>query len=135
MILTLKMAEVFSEENISVNVFLIPGIKQSKESGKKFRGWQWRLIAAIMQPFLRTPARMAETYYTICTSVEFRDVSGQLVNIHNQVMGMADIVQGVEYKANPKELWHMTEVPAYAVRRENIENTWRIATDLTSGYL
>lgn len=135
MMLTIKMAAEFSKENIKVNAVLIPGIKQSKESRKKFKGWHWRLIAAIMQPFLRTPSRMAESYYAICTSGEFMDVSGKLVNIHNQVMGMPNITEGVEYKTNPKELWHMTEVPAYAIRRENIEKMWRISLKLTSGYI
>jgi NAD(P)-dependent dehydrogenase (short-subunit alcohol dehydrogenase family) len=131
MMLTIKLAEEFRNENIKVNAVLIPGIRQSKESRKKFRGRNWRLIAAIMQPFLRTPERMAETYFEICTSENFRNVSGKLVNIHNQVMGMPKLIEGEEYKTNPKELWRMTEVPAFALRRENIEKIWNISREIT----
>jgi hypothetical protein len=133
--LTIKFAEVFRKENIKVNAVLIPGIKQSRESRKKFKGWNWRLIAAIMQPFLRTPERMAETYYAICTSDDFKNVSGKLVNIHNQVMGMPQVIEGEEYKTNPKELWRMTEVPAFAFRRENIEKIWNVSHEITGDYL
>jgi NAD(P)-dependent dehydrogenase (short-subunit alcohol dehydrogenase family) len=135
MMLTIKLAEEFRKENIKVNAVLIPGIRQSKESRKKFRGWNWRLTAAIMQPFLRTPERMAETYFEICTSDSFKLVSGRLVNIHKQVMGMPEVIEGEEYKPNPKELWRMTEVPAFAVRNENIERIWNISKVFTKGFL
>lgn len=135
MMLTIRFAEEFDKEHIKVNAVLIPGIRQSKESRKKFKGWNWRLVAAIMQPFLRTPERMAETYFEICTSDNFKHVSGKLVNIHNQVMSMPEVIEGVEYKTNPKELWRMTEVPSFALRRENIEKIRDISREITRGYL
>lgn len=135
MLLTIKLAEEFRNENIRINAVLIPGIRQSKESRKKFKGWNWRLVAAIMQPFLRTPERMVETYFEICTSDNFKHVSGKLVNIHNQVMGMPEVIEGVEYKTNPKELWRMTEVPAFALRKENIESVWNVSREIAKDYL
>jgi NAD(P)-dependent dehydrogenase (short-subunit alcohol dehydrogenase family) len=135
MMLTIKLAEEFQNESIKVNAVLIPGIRQSKESRKKFRAWNWRLVAAIMQPFLRTPERMAETYFEICTSENFRNVSGKLVNIHKQVMGMPKVIEGEKYKTNPKELWRMTEVPAFALRKGNIERIWNVSQEVTGNYL
>lgn len=135
MMLSIKLAEEFRNKNIKVNAVLIPGIRQSKESRKKFKGWNWRLIAAIMQPFLRTPERMAETYFEICTSDSFKHVSGRLVNIHNQVMAMPEVIEGEEYKTNPKELWRMTEVPAFALRKGNIEKIWNVSQEVTGNYL
>lgn len=135
MMLTIKLAQVFEKDSIRVNAVLIPGIKQSGESRKKFQGWSWKLIAAIMQPFLRTPERMAETYFQVCASSDFQEVSGRLVNIHNQVMGMPSIIPGEEVKTNPKELWHMTQVPGYALHPKNIQKIWEVSLELTKDYM
>jgi hypothetical protein len=52
------------------------------------------------------------------------------VNIQNQLMEMPHITAGEEVKTNPKELWRMTQVPAYALDPKHIEKIWEVSKTL-----
>lgn len=135
MMLTIKMAEVLKKDAIKVNAVLIPGIRQSKASRRKFKGRKWRLAASVMQPFLPTPDKMADVYFHVCTSGPFTDVSGRLVNINKKVLGIPDLTRPMGFGTLIRELGRMTTVPAYACQEDNISKVWSLSMALTAGFL
>lgn len=128
LMLSYKMAEEFKGESIKVNAVLIPGIRQSGQSIKKFSSY-FRLIALLMNPFLASPKSMAATYFHICHSEEFKNISGYLVNNKNKIIPEAKPDFGG--KDLLKELWKLSQVPPYAHKKENMEKIWRLSEKLT----
>ena len=130
LLLTLRMAEVFRSEGINVNALLIPGTRLSKETLRKL-SWSYRLAGMLMNPFWPEPAVVAENYYHICTSDEFRTITGQLVNNRNQVIPPS--AEG-EKLSPAKQLWRMTRLPAYASNRDHSNSMWNLCREVVEDY-
>lgn len=130
LMLTIKMAEVFEKEGIKVNAVMIPAIRISKDAIKKFKTFYLRTLQRFMNLISRTPEEMATTYYHICTSDEFRHVNGKLVNIKREIMKTPADTGKMDLKTTIRELRHMTQLPVYAVNRENIETIWQMSNHL-----
>lgn len=125
--LTFKLAEEFQSDGIKVNAVMIPNIRQEKESLRKFKTRYYRTIAALQNIIARPPERMAETYYHICTSDKFNNVTGKLVNIYNKIMTPPQRPAGKEGFGVIKNIFGSDHYPHYANDREVIERVWEVS--------
>jgi len=135
-LLTYRMAEEYRAKGIKVNAVMIPATKMSSESLRKFTGF-YRVIAPFVQnlnPLSLTPEEMAQCYYHICTSEEFRDVTGYLVSSKNRI-----ILPAKEKPLTPvgliRELLATKHAPAYASDPANIERMWQLGREVIGGAL
>jgi len=134
LMLTFKLAEVFKDEIIKVNAVMIPNIRQGKESLRKFRSY-YRIIATLQNVIARPPEQMAETYFHICTSDEFRNVTGKLINIHNKIMTRTNLPPGKGGIGLIKELLGSDHYPGYVEDKEMIEKVWELNNTLAQSSL
>lgn len=129
LLLTYKMAQEYRQYGIKVNSIMIPATKITKESLNKFSPY-YRILATIIQnlnPFSLLPEHVANNYYHICTSAEFKDVTGTLINSKNEIILPAESDQPLDFFSNLKELWNTRHTPAYATNPKNIERMWHLS--------
>ncbi|OIJ12843.1 short-chain dehydrogenase [Anaerobacillus arseniciselenatis] len=88
MLLTFKMADEFKNHGIKVNALQINGATMSKETLQKVT-LRYRLIARVQNRFFRPPSYMANNYYEICTSENYKDTTGKLFNDKLEIMEAA----------------------------------------------
>lgn len=131
LMLSFRQAEEFEAEGIKINSVLIPAIKISREKLRGFKTFYWRTMARLMNLTARPQENMAESYYQICTSDKFSNLTGKLFNIHVEIMGKPDLEMKWTGMTTFQQLRHMTMVPRYAVMPENIERIWELGTKLT----
>ncbi|OIJ16808.1 short-chain dehydrogenase [Anaerobacillus alkalilacustris] len=126
---TIKMADEYKNKNIKVNAIQIPAIKISKRTIQKIDSVWWRTAARIQNLFTPNPSTMAETYFSICTSKQWSDVTGKLIN------DKVEVVQPSQYGANGrdsiKQFFDKGVYPKYADNKEMIEYIWELCTELT----
>jgi NAD(P)-dependent dehydrogenase (short-subunit alcohol dehydrogenase family) len=128
LMLTFKMSEEFAKDNIKVNAVQIPTIKTSKETISKFTPL-WRLAATIQNTFNSPPETMADTYFHICTSEEFKSVSGKLINEKREIVQSSHYTAGVVQDV--KQFFDKEVYPKYADNAENVERVWKLCVNLT----
>ena len=128
LMLTFKLAEEYKKDGIKVNAIIIPGVKVSKETLKKF-SFGYRVIAMIKQPFSLSPEALAESYFHICTSDEFKNISGQPINKKNKILPESKHDKGF---GKAKELLTFGFIPKYAYDKNNIEKIWQVSKELTN---
>ncbi len=128
LMLTFKMADEFKQDSIKVNAVQIPAIKMSKETMRKFKS-VWRIAATIQNIYSSSPETMAETYFHICTSEEFKNITGKLINDKREVMKPSHYSSGLIQEI--KQLFDKNVYPKYADNIENIERVWDLAVKLT----
>jgi NAD(P)-dependent dehydrogenase (short-subunit alcohol dehydrogenase family) len=131
LMLTFRLAEVYKPDGIKVNAVMIPNIRQEKESLKKFKSY-YRVIAILQNIIARSPERMADTYYNICTSDAFREVTGKPINIDNRIMERTQLPPGQGGFRLIKELLGADYYPRYAEEKEVIDKVWEKCNELTS---
>lgn len=128
LILTFKMADKFKKDGIKVNAVQIPAIKMTKETIGKFK-LVWRIAALIQNIYSSSPETMANTYFHICTSEEFKDITGKLINDKREIM------QSSHYTSKSmqeiKQIFDKGVYPTYADNAGNIERVWDLAVKLT----
>jgi NAD(P)-dependent dehydrogenase (short-subunit alcohol dehydrogenase family) len=129
LILTFKMADNFRSEGITVNAVQIPAIKLSKETVRKFKSI-WKVAAAIQNIHSAAPETMANTYFDICTSQEFKDVTGKLINDKREIMKVSCYSGGLIQEA--RQLLDKGVYPRYADDAENVKRVYDLAVDLTN---
>ena len=129
LLMTFKMAEDLKKHRISVNAVQIPAIKLSKETINKFKSG-WRVAARIQNVFSAPRETMADTYYHICTSEEFRNVTGKFINDKRKVIKPSHYSDGLTQDI--KQLMDKNVYPKYADNQENIEKVWDMCVRLTS---
>lgn len=127
-LLTFKMAEEYKADGIKVYALQINGAKMSKETLKKFKP-AWRSIAYIQNLFIPPPEKMANCYFTICTSHDFKHVTGKLINDLNEIMEPGkldpDILTQIKQIAGRKYY------PAFADNKDNLEELWDFTKQVT----
>jgi NAD(P)-dependent dehydrogenase (short-subunit alcohol dehydrogenase family) len=128
LMLTFKMAEELKQSGISVNAVQIPAIKLSKETINKFQSG-WRFAARIQNVFSAPRETMANTYYHICTSEEFKNVTGKLITDKRKVMEASHYSAGLTQDI--KQLMDQNVYPKYADDPENIKRVWDMCISLT----
>ena len=133
--LTFTLAEEFKPDGIKVNAVMIPNIRQEKESLRKFKMGYYRVIATLQNIIARPPERMADTYYHICTSDEFKDITGKLVNIDNKIMSCTKVPPGKGGFGLIKDLFGSDHYPVYVEDREMIETVREVCRTETEKFV
>ena len=129
LLMTFKMAEELKEHRISVNAVQISAIKLSKETIEKFQSG-WKFAARIQNVFSAPRETMADTYFRICTSEEFKKMTGKFINDKRKVMESSHYSAGLAQDI--KQLMDQNVYPKYADDPENIERVWDLCVNLTS---
>ncbi len=128
LMLTFKMAEVLMDEGIKVNSLQINGARMSKETLARFK-YPWRLIALIQNLFFPPPEFMASKYFDICTTDQYKNVTGKHFNHKLEAMQPGienpNIIQGI------KQATGSDRYPCYAHRADVVEKVWKICGELT----
>ena len=127
LMLTFKMAEEFKSIGIKVNALQINRVKLSKETIQKMNSY-WKVLAWVQNLNNPLPSGMAENYFQICTSDEFKDVTGQLINHKRQIIKPAITEKGF---TQLKNIFGSGNYPRYATNPQNIEQIWKMSTTLT----
>ncbi len=127
LMLTFKMAEEFKGDAIKVNAVMVPNIRQERSSLRKFKSKFYRYIATVQNLFAWPPERMAETYFHICASDVFRNVTGKLININNKIMQRTEIPPGKGGIPLLKELMRFDTYPRYVENKEIIAKVWQVS--------
>jgi NAD(P)-dependent dehydrogenase (short-subunit alcohol dehydrogenase family) len=128
LMLTFKMADKFKKDGIKVNAVQIPAIKMSKETIGKFKS-VWRIAALIQNIYSSSPETMANTYLHICTSEEFKDITGKLINDKREIMQTSHYASRSMQEV--KQIFDNSVYPTYADNAGNIERVWDLAVKLT----
>lgn len=113
LMLTFKCAEEFKADNIKVNAVMINNIRQEWRSIKKFKGW-YRLAGSLQNLFAYPTAMMADVYFNICTSDEFRNVTGKLINHRLEIVEQTTIEEDSNYMQVFREILRGKTYPKYA---------------------
>jgi NAD(P)-dependent dehydrogenase (short-subunit alcohol dehydrogenase family) len=129
LILTFKMAEEFKGQGIKVNALQINRVKLSKETIKKLSPF-WKVLAWAQNLTNPLPFGMADNYFHICTSDEFSNVTGQLINHRREIVQPSTKEKGI---AQLKNIFGSDSYPKYASDSENAEKIWILSTELTKG--
>ncbi|WP_102261092.1 SDR family NAD(P)-dependent oxidoreductase [Mesobacillus jeotgali] len=129
LLMTFKMAEELKEHRISVNAVQISAIKLSRETIEKFQSG-WKFAARIQNVFSAPRESMADTYFHICTSEEFKSVTGKFINDKRKVMEPSHYSNGLAQDI--KQLMDQNVYPKYADNPENIERVWDLCVSMTS---
>lgn len=118
---TFRMSEVLKEKGIKVNMLQINGAKMSKDTLRKTT-YPWRSIAHVQNLFFREPQYMADLYFQICTSENFKNVTGKLFNHKLEIMQPASEKPGL--KAQFQQLFGTELYPVYAHRQDITDLLW-----------
>jgi len=132
LILTFRMAKELEETGIKINAVQIPAIKLSRETMAKFKS-VWRIAARVQNFFSASPETMADTYFHICTSEEFRPVTGKLINDRREVMEPSPYSGG--FLQDMRQLKDQKVYPQYAGDKDNIDRMWDLAVKLTEPWM
>lgn len=127
LMLTFKMAEEFKSRGINVNALQINRVKLSKETINKM-GSFWKVLAWAQNWTNPLPSNMADNYFYICTSDEYKNVSGQLINHKREIVQPSLNEKGI---TQLKNIVGSGSYPNYATDTENVEKIWGISTALT----
>ncbi|GGH19059.1 SDR family NAD(P)-dependent oxidoreductase [Paenibacillus segetis] len=131
LMLTFKMAEELRSQGIQVNALQINRVKLSEETIQKMSPL-WRVLAKLQNLSNPLPSGMADTYFHICTSDAFKNVTGQLINHKREIVQSSTSEKGIVQLRN---LFGSASYPSYATDVDNVEQIWRICTALMKSYL
>lgn len=134
LLLTYRMAEEYRAQGIKVNMVMTPATKVSRETLRRFTGI-YRIIGPLVQnlnPLALSQEEMADCYYHICTSEEFREVTGALVDSKNRIIQPAGAKPLTPVEV-VRELLNTQHTPAYANQPANIERMWQLSQQVIGG--
>jgi NAD(P)-dependent dehydrogenase (short-subunit alcohol dehydrogenase family) len=126
LMMSFRMAEEYKDKGIKINSLLINGARMSKETLNKFKPG-WRVLAMLQNLIFPPPELMADLYYKICTSEEYKTTSGKLFNHKQQIM-----LPGPD-NAKPKHILGSSHYPLYANRQDVTQSIWDVCMRLTEG--
>jgi len=122
LMLTFKMAEEFSAKGIQVNAIQINRVKLSKETIDKMHSI-WKVFAKAQNLINPMPSDMADNYFHICTSDEFRGVTGKLINHKREIMRPSTTETGF---TQLKNILGSSSYPNYATNPSNVVQLWEL---------
>jgi len=122
LMLTFKLAEEWRDRGIKVNALQINRVKLSEETIRKMHGI-WKLLARAQNVINPMPEGMADNYYRICTSEQWRETTGQLFNHRMEIVQPSVSERGF---AQVKNVAGSHTYPQYARQHEHIEQVWRL---------
>ncbi|MFC3747744.1 SDR family NAD(P)-dependent oxidoreductase [Paenibacillus sp. GCM10012306] len=126
LLLSFKLAEEYKSRGISVNALQINRVKLSPATINKMSP-MWRVLARVQNLSNPAPSGMADNYFYICTSAEFKSVSGRLINHRRGIMQPATKETGL---AQLRNIFGLHSYPAYAAEEQNIEKIWALGMAL-----
>lgn len=127
LMLTFKLAESLKSQSIKVNALQINRVKLSNETIQKMSP-VWRVLARAQNLTNPLPSGMADTYFHICTSSEFCDITGQLINHKREIVQPSKSETGIEQLKN---IFGSGAYPKYAIDPQNVEKLWDLSVELT----
>lgn len=130
LMLTFKMAEEYKSMGIKVNALQINRVKLSKETVKKMNSF-WKAFAWLQNLTNPLPSGMADNYFEICTSDEFKDVTGHLINHKREIVKPSTTEKGL---TQLKNIFGSSSYPSYAKNPQNVEQIWRLSNTLTEEF-
>ncbi|RFB12529.1 SDR family NAD(P)-dependent oxidoreductase [Bacillus sp. HNG] len=130
LMLTFKMAEELKGMGIKINALQINRVKLSKETIDKLNSF-WKVFAKLQNLTNPVPSGMADTYFHICTSNDFKDVTGQLINHKREIVHPATTEKGF---AQLKNVFGSSSYPTYAINPQNVKQIWNMSTTLTKNF-
>jgi len=130
LMLTIKMAEQWREKGIHVNAIQINRVKLSKETIAKMSSY-WKALAWAQNLTNPHPSGMADNYYYICTSDQFRHVTGQLINHMREIVLPASSEQGLDQLKN---IFGSSYYPKYAIDQTNVDKVWGMGQELIAAH-
>lgn len=131
LMITFKMAEKLKSQGIKVNALQINRVKLSKETIQRMSP-SWRVLAKVQNLSNPLPSGMADNYFHICTSDDFKHVTGQLINHKRELVQPSTSEKGI---SQLKNIFGTGRYPNYASDPQNVEEIWRLSTTLTEGKL
>lgn len=132
LMLAFKMADIYKADGIKVNALQIPATKISKDTIKNMKPI-WRIAAKLQQTFSLSREMIADTYYYICTSNKFKDVTGKIINHKSEIMRPTHYGSGLVQEI--KQLRDKSIYPRYADSINNIERVWEMCESFTKVYI
>jgi NAD(P)-dependent dehydrogenase (short-subunit alcohol dehydrogenase family) len=132
LLLTRRMAEEYRDRGIKVNCVMIPTVRVERETLRKFSSW-FRIVGPLVQywnPFALSREAMAETYFHLATSDEFREVSGALVDHRHRILPPLPGDRRLTPVEVLRELVATRHAPAYAGDPANVERMWALAREV-----
>ena len=130
LMLTFKMANAYEYDRIKVNAIQISATRISKEKIKNFNSL-WRVAATLQTPFTSLPETVGETYYYICTSDEFKNTTGKLIDDKRKILQPSKYDDGIT--GSVKQFLDKNVYPKYADKQNLIEKVWELSSELTKG--
>ncbi|BBI33301.1 SDR family NAD(P)-dependent oxidoreductase [Cohnella abietis] len=127
LMLTFKMAETLKPHGIKVNALQINRVKLSKETIRKMNSF-WKVLAWTQNLTNPLPSGMADNYFHICTSDEYKNVTGQLINHKRQIIQPSTSEQGF---SQVKNIFGSGSYPNYATDPINVKKIWDLCISLT----
>lgn len=134
LLLTIRMAKEYRRYGIKVNSLMIPATHVSKKSLRKMRG-AYRMIGPLIQnlnPWAMEPEQIADCYYRVSVSPEFRHVSGALFDSNLQVIQPPSGRRIPGFIKRMGELWNTRHLPPYAAEQKNVDRLWKMANEVAS---
>ncbi|MBY0123563.1 SDR family NAD(P)-dependent oxidoreductase [Bacillus sp. S/N-304-OC-R1] len=131
LMLTFKLAEEFKSMGIKVNAIQINRVKLSNETIQKMNSI-WKVFARIQNLTNPLPAGMADNYFHICTSDEFKNVTGQLINHKREIVKSSTTEKGF---TQLKNIFGSSSYPQYAINPLNVDQIWNMSNALTEDVL
>lgn len=128
LMLTFKMAEELKSKGIKVNALQINRVKLSKETIDKMQS-VWKVFARVQNLTNPLPAAMADNYFHICTSDEFKNLTGQLINHKREIVYPSTSEKGF---TQLKNVFGSSSYPSYAIDPQNLDQIWSLTTTLTA---
>jgi NAD(P)-dependent dehydrogenase (short-subunit alcohol dehydrogenase family) len=127
LMLNFQMAKELEEAGIHVNAVQIPAIKMTKDTMNKMKSI-WKVAARLQNLFSAPVETMADTYYTITTSDQFKDVTGQLINAERKMVEVSHYSKGIIQDI--KQFTDQTVYPKYAIDEKASKLLWKLANQL-----
>lgn len=132
LLVTIQLAEYYKNDGIKMNAVQIPAIKMSKETIKNFKSL-WKVAARIQNAFSSTTESMADIYYRICASHDYKDITGKLIDDKGQIVQASHYSKRLTQEI--KQLLDKKVYPSYAADQKNVELMWNLANQLTRPWI
>ncbi|URN95650.1 MAG: SDR family NAD(P)-dependent oxidoreductase [Candidatus Pristimantibacillus lignocellulolyticus] len=132
-LLTIKLSDQLKGQKVRVNALQINRVKLSPETIANLSS-RYRMLARLQNPTSQPTSSMAKLYYDICTSANYSDITGSLINHRGIVMKAA-----TSEKPHPFQLVrYLTSdqyYPAYATNHTYLNQVWVFCEQATDNIL
>lgn len=131
-LLTFRQSERYGVNGIKVNALMIPATRVSPETLGKMSGWYRPagLIVQNLNPFSLKPEQIAECYYHITTSDEFRLVSGVVIDRKLRILELPEPGLELSPLQTAGQLLNTRILPPYAAGSDRAGRLWSLGVEI-----